>query len=34
MQGLFKRNPILRTKKQFKIDSALVNGATTDIIKA
>ncbi len=33
MQGFLKRNPILRTKKQFKIDSARVNGATTTIIK-
>jgi hypothetical protein len=28
-----KRNPILKTKKQFKIDSARVNSATSDIIK-
>jgi hypothetical protein len=33
MQGFLKRNPILKTKKQFKIDSVRVNGATTDIIK-
>ena len=34
MAGFLKRNPILKTKKQFKIDSARVNGATSDILKA
>jgi len=34
MGGFLKRNPILKTKKQFKIDSVRVNGATTDIIKS
>jgi 4-hydroxybenzoate polyprenyltransferase len=34
MTGFLKRNPILKTKKQFKIDSARVNGATSDILKA
>ena len=29
-----KRNPILKTKKQYQIDSARVNGATIDIIKS
>jgi len=32
--GFLKRNPVLKTKKQFRIDSARVNGATTDILKA
>ncbi|TVY12485.1 hypothetical protein LARI1_G009560 [Lachnellula arida] len=32
--GFLKRNPILKTKKQLRIDSARVNGATSDIIKA
>ena len=30
----FKRNPVLKTKKQYTIDSVRVNGATTDVIKA
>jgi len=34
MEGFLRRNPILKTKKQFRIDSARVNGATSDIIKA
>jgi 4-hydroxybenzoate polyprenyltransferase len=34
MTGFLKRNPILKTKKQFRIDSARVNSATTDILKA
>ena len=34
MSGFLRRNPILKTKKQFKIDSARVNGANSDIIKA
>jgi 4-hydroxybenzoate polyprenyltransferase len=33
MDGFLRRNPILKTKKQFHIDSARVNGATIDIIK-
>ena len=31
--GFIRRNPILRTKKQFQIDSARVNSATSDIIR-
>ena len=34
MAGFMRRNPVLKTKKQFQIDSARVNGATSDIIKA
>ena len=34
MAGFLRRNPILKTKKQLKIDSVRVNGATIDIIKA
>ena len=34
MRGFLKRNPVLRTKKQLRIDSARINGATTDIITA
>ena len=34
MTGFLKRNPVLKTKKQSRIDSARVNGATTDILKA
>ena len=33
MAGFLRRNPVLKTKKQFKIDSICVNGATSDIIK-
>ena len=33
MEGFLRRNPILKTKKQVYIDSARVNGATTDNIK-
>ena len=33
MAGFLHRNPILRTKKQFRIDSAYVNGAITDVIR-
>jgi hypothetical protein len=33
MSGFLRRNPILQTKKQLQIDSARVNGATTEIIK-
>ena len=33
MTGFLRRNPILRTKKQLRIDSVRVNGATTEIIK-
>ena len=32
--GFLRRNPILKTKKQFRIDSTRVNGATSDILKA
>ena len=34
MTGFLKRNPVLKTKKQFRIDSTRVNSATTDILKA
>ena len=34
MAGFLRRNPILKTKKQFRIDSVRVNSATSDIIKA
>jgi hypothetical protein len=34
MDGFLCRNPVLKTKKQFRIDSARVNGATSNIIKA
>ena len=34
MTGFLRRNPILQTKKQFRIDSQRVNSATSDIIKA
>jgi 4-hydroxybenzoate polyprenyltransferase len=34
MAGFLRRNPVLKTKKQFRIDSTRVNGATSDIIKA
>ena len=33
MAGFIRQNPILRTKKQLRIDSVRVNGATSDIIK-
>lgn len=33
IRGFLKRNPVLKTKKQYRIDSARVNGATIDIIK-
>lgn len=33
MAGFLRRNPILKTKKQFHIDSARVNGANTEVIK-
>ena len=33
MAGFLRRNPILKTKKQFRIDFARVNSATSDIIK-
>ena len=33
MAGFLCRNPVLKTKKQFRIDSVRVNGATSDIIK-
>ena len=32
--GFLRRNPILKTKKQFRIDSVCVNSAISDIIKA
>jgi 4-hydroxybenzoate polyprenyltransferase len=31
--GFLRRNPILKTKKQFRIDSARVNSVTTEVIK-
>jgi len=31
--GFLRRNPILKTKKQLRIDSARVNSATTEVIK-
>jgi len=34
MAGFLRRNPVLKTKKQFRIDSTRVNSATSDIIKA
>ena len=34
MAGFLRRNPVLKTKKQFKIDSTRINSATSDIIKA
>src|SRR5260370_41861899 len=34
MAGFLRRNPVLKTKKQFRIDSARVNSATSDILKA
>jgi 4-hydroxybenzoate polyprenyltransferase len=33
MAGFLRRNPILRTKKQLRIDSVRVNNATTEVIK-
>jgi 4-hydroxybenzoate polyprenyltransferase len=33
MAGFLRRNPILKTKKQFYIDSAQVNSVTTEVIK-
>jgi hypothetical protein len=33
MASFLRRNPILKTKKQFKIDFACVNSATSDILK-
>ena len=33
MAGFIRRNPILKTKKQLRIDSIRVNGATSDIIR-
>jgi 4-hydroxybenzoate polyprenyltransferase len=32
--GFLRRNPVLKTKKQFKIDFVRVNSATSDILKA
>ena len=34
MAGFFRRNPVFKTKKQFRIDFARVNSVTSDIIKA
>jgi hypothetical protein len=34
MEGFLYWNPILKTKKQFRIDSIYINGATSNIIKA
>ena len=33
MTGFLCRNPVLKTKKQLRIDSVRVNGATSDILK-
>jgi hypothetical protein len=33
IEGFLRRNPILKTKRQFLIDSIRVNGATTKVIK-
>jgi len=33
MEGFLRRNPILKTKRQFLIDSIRVNGATIKVIK-
>jgi hypothetical protein len=33
MAGFLWRNPILKTKKQFRIDFARVNGAITEVIR-
>jgi hypothetical protein len=33
MAGFIQRNPILRTKKQFRINSTCVNNATSNIIR-
>jgi 4-hydroxybenzoate polyprenyltransferase len=34
MAGFLRRNPVLKTKKQFKINFVRVNSATSDILKA
>jgi 4-hydroxybenzoate polyprenyltransferase len=34
MTGFLRRNLVLKTKKQFRIDSARVNSVTSDILKA
>ena len=34
MAGFLRRNPVFKTKKQFRIDSVRVNSAISDIIKA
>jgi 4-hydroxybenzoate polyprenyltransferase len=34
MNNFLRRNPVLQTKKQYRIDSVRVNGATIDIIKS
>jgi 4-hydroxybenzoate polyprenyltransferase len=34
MSNFLRRNPVLKTKKQYRIDSIRVNSATTDIIKS
>jgi hypothetical protein len=33
MAGFFCRNLVLKTKKQFRIDSTRINSATSDVIK-
>jgi Tc5 transposase DNA-binding domain/helix-turn-helix, Psq domain len=33
MAGFLRRNPVLKTKNQFRIDSARVNGASSDVIR-
>jgi 4-hydroxybenzoate polyprenyltransferase len=34
MAGFFRQNPVLKTKKQLRIDPACVNSAIFDILKA
>jgi hypothetical protein len=34
MAGFLRRNPVLKTKKQFRIDFVRVNSVTSDILKA
>jgi len=34
MTGFLRQNPVLKTKKQYRIDSMRVNSATSDILKA
>ena len=32
--GFLRRNPVLKTKKQFRIDSIYINSITSDVLKA